>query len=131
MSAVSTFTPKESEFLTGARLGRLATVGRDGSPHVVPTGFTFNQELQSIDIAGQNMTASKKWRDLSRNPRAAFVVDDVASVTPWVPWGIEIRGSAELLDGGGAAVIRVLPERVVAWGVDTDPYSPNARDVGR
>jgi pyridoxamine 5'-phosphate oxidase family protein len=128
---VSHFTAREAERLTEARLGRLATVGADGTPHVVPTGFTFNPELESIDISGRNMTASKKWRDLARSGRAAFVVDDLESVTPWVPWGIEIRGSAELLDADGAGMIRITPERIVAWGVDTHPYTPNARDAGR
>ena len=36
---MSTFTEKEIEYLRGQPLGRLATVGRDGSPHVVPVGF--------------------------------------------------------------------------------------------
>ena len=36
---MSAFTEKEIEYLRGQRLGRMATVGRDGSPHVVPVGF--------------------------------------------------------------------------------------------
>src|SRR5579862_7199705 len=34
---MSAFTDQEIEYLAGQRLGRIATVGADGQPHVVPT----------------------------------------------------------------------------------------------
>lgn len=126
------FTEKELAALEGARLGRLATVGRDGTPHVVPLGFTFNRDLATLDIVGMNLVRSKKWRDVRRTGRAALVVDDLASVEPWRPWGIELRGHAEALEPPeGSPFIRLWPERVVAWGLDTDPFGPpHARDLG-
>jgi pyridoxamine 5'-phosphate oxidase family protein len=36
---MSVFTDKELEYLAGQRLGRIAPVGPDGQPHVVPTTF--------------------------------------------------------------------------------------------
>ena len=115
---MTTFTSAEQEFLDGQRLGRLATVGPEGDPHVTPVGFTRNPELGTIDIGGFDLERTKKFRDVDRSGRAAFVVDDNPSVDPWRVRGIEIRGRAEALrDGRG--LIRVHPERIVAWGIET------------
>jgi pyridoxamine 5'-phosphate oxidase family protein len=85
---MSPFTDKEIDYLRAQRLGRLATVGSDGSPHIVPVGFRLDAEAQTIEIGGHGLSKSKKWRDLQANPRAAFAVDDLASVNPWNrdPW---------------------------------------------
>jgi hypothetical protein len=45
---MSVFTEVELEYLTGGRrLGRLATVGADGTPHVVPVGWIYNAARRS------------------------------------------------------------------------------------
>ena len=93
------FTEKEIEYLRGQRLGRLATVGFDGSPHVVPVGFRLDAEAAAIELGGHALSRSKKWRDLQANPRVAFVVDDLVSVNPWTPRGLEVRGRAEFTTG--------------------------------
>jgi len=46
------FSAAEAEYLESKRLGRLATVGRDGSPQVVPVGFRLNCEFKTIDGRG-------------------------------------------------------------------------------
>lgn len=79
---VSTFSQKEIEYLRGQRLGRLATVGPGGSPHVVPVGFRLSRENDAIEIGGHAIRVSKKWRDLQANPRVAFVIDDLERVDP-------------------------------------------------
>ena len=132
---MTAFTPGEIEFLGSQQLGRLATVNAAGEPHVVPIAFRYNPELDTIDIGGHNLAKSKKFRDVTANGRAAFVVDDV--LPPWHARGIEIRGRAEVLGSGGqdvipdgsAELIRVFPRRIVAWGIDTHPYQPAARSV--
>src|SRR5437588_9103905 len=137
---MSVFTPKEIEYLTNQRLGRLATVSATGEPHVVPVSFRYNPEFDTIDIGGHGMGQSKKFRDAARHGQVAFVVDDV--LPPWQPRCIEIRGRAETLSEGGQQVrtefspelIRVFPRRIIAWGIDTDvnvkAFSPNKRTVG-
>lgn len=125
---MSDFTRNEIEYLENTVLGRLATVGPDGTPHVAPLGFSYNAELDTIDISGFNMESSKKFRDVRRSGRAAIVVDDLASTEPWRPRGVEIRGRAEALDGPRPR-IRLHPERIVAWGLDTDAFQPNSRSV--
>ena len=66
---MSPFTEKEIEYMRGQRLGRLATVGSDGSPHVVPVGFRLDAEAEAIEVGGHALSRSKKWRDLQANPR--------------------------------------------------------------
>jgi pyridoxamine 5'-phosphate oxidase family protein len=133
---MSAFTAAEIEYLQGQQLGRLATVNGSGEPHVVPVGFHFNAELDTVDIGGHNLGKSKKFRDVARTGRAAFVVDDV--LPPWQARGIEVRGRAKVIEEGGedanpnfdAELIRIRPTRIVGWGIDTDPYRPNSRSVG-
>jgi Pyridoxamine 5'-phosphate oxidase len=76
----SVFTPAEIAYLQSQRLGRLATVGADGQPHVVPVSFRYNPDLGTIDIGGHDFAKRKKFRDVQQNPRVAFVIDDLASV---------------------------------------------------
>lgn len=119
------FAPAESDYLQTQRLGRIATVGPDGQPHVVPVAFRYNPELGTIDIGGHDFARRKKYRDVQHNPRAAFVVDDIVSVNPWRVRGIEVRGAVEVLAMGGEALLpgfdpemfRIWPRRIVSWGL--------------
>jgi pyridoxamine 5'-phosphate oxidase family protein len=113
---MSSFTEAELRYLqSGRRLARIATVGADGTPHVVPTGWSYNVECDSIDVAGHNLAQTKKYRDVVRTGRAAVVIDDV--VAPWQPRSVEVRGRAEAIDGP-APLIRIHPDRVVSWGLE-------------
>ena len=113
---MSAFTPRELAYLQGERrLGRIATVGGDGTPHVTPVGWSYNAEHDTIDVGGRNLEQTKKYRDVQATGRAAIVIDDMASTDPWRPRGVEVRGRAEPLDQ--PPLIRVYPERVVSWGV--------------
>lgn len=147
---MSVFTDAEIGYLQKGPLqgllGRLATVGPDGSPHVMPLGVWYDPEAEALVVggaAGTNMAASKKFRDARRNPAVAVVVDDIAAIDPWTPRGIEVRGYAEThLEGGeevgerlGPAMqwdpawIRIRPHRILAWGLDTGSFELTARDV--
>jgi pyridoxamine 5'-phosphate oxidase family protein len=117
---MSAFSDSELAYLLGGRrLGRLATVGADGTPHVVPVGWSFNREHDSIDIGGHDMERTKKYRDVARARRAAIVVDDLASTDPWRPRGLEVRGRAEAL-AGARPLIRIHPDRIVSWGLERE-----------
>lgn len=116
---MSTFTDRELAFLTGGpRLARIATVGADGTPHVTPVGWSYNAAENTIDIGGAALQRTKKYRDIRRHPRAAVVIDELASTSPWRVRGIEIRGRAEAL--AQPDLIRIHPERVISWGIETD-----------
>lgn len=96
---MSNFTPAEIAYLQSQRLGRLATVNEKGDPHVVPVGFRYNAELDTIDIGGHNIVPTKKYREAVRHGRVAFVVDDV--LPPWRARGIEVRGRVQAYPEGG------------------------------
>ena len=59
---MSVFSPAEQAYLQTQRLGRLATVGPDGHPHVVPVAFRYNPDLETIDIGGHDFAKRKKFR---------------------------------------------------------------------
>lgn len=125
---MSGFTQGEIEYLGEQRLGRLATVGASGGPHVVPVGFRVDAELGVVDIRGRDMDRTKKFRDVAQTGRVAFVVDDVLPGEAWRARGVEIRGRAEVV---GGETIRIIPERIVGWGIDPEARGPNARSVAR
>ena len=94
---MSVFREAELRYLAGGRqLGRIATVGADGTPHVVPVGWIYNAARDTIDVGGHELERSKKFRDVARSGRAAIVIDDLASTDPWHPRGVEIRGRGRL-----------------------------------
>jgi len=90
-----------------------------------------------IVIGGRNLARTKKWRDIGREPRVAFVVDDV--LPPWRPRMIEIRGLAVRLSEGGTSVvasfapelIRITPTRIVSYAINGDEGSPDLHGGGR
>lgn len=138
------FKPHEIKYLRSTELGRLATIQRDGTPQNSPVGFTYNEQLGTIDIAGYQMSKSQKFRNIAHDDRVAFVVDDIACRDPWRVRCLEIRGraeQAEVAPSRGAAgdrldsaIIRVTPRRVISFGIDdqdTEPHqlSADIRDV--
>jgi pyridoxamine 5'-phosphate oxidase family protein len=135
---MSVFTEKEKAYLAEQRLGRLATVNAQGELHVVPVGFSYNAELDTIDIGGVRGTfgASRKFHDAMQTARGAFVVDDVAPGRQIR--GIEVRGRAEahpeggdqVRPGGDPAFIRLWPTHIVSWGIEHEDYQPFSRRIG-
>jgi pyridoxamine 5'-phosphate oxidase family protein len=123
---MSVFTEAELRYMTGGRqLGRLATVGADGTPHVVPVGWIYNAATDTVDVGGYELERSKKFRDVAHSGRAAIVIDDLQSVDPWRPRGIEIRGRGEAI-AMPTPLIRIHPQRIVSWGLEK---SRSARTV--
>ena len=86
------FTDAERRYLSERRLGRIATVGKDGTPHVAPVGWSYDPDQDVVEVGGHDFARTKKYHDVKRSGRAAIVIDDLASVDPWRPRGIEVRG---------------------------------------
>ncbi|HEX4220103.1 MAG TPA: PPOX class F420-dependent oxidoreductase [Acidimicrobiales bacterium] len=130
-----TLTDAEERFLTRQPRGHLSTIGPDGTPQVKPLGFSYNAALGTIDIGGFNMAGSAKYRNVLANPRVAFVVDEVTEAS--IEWAhfLEIRGMAETTTGAASTddhvapgIIRIHPQRVVAYNVD--PAKPGLQTRG-
>jgi pyridoxamine 5'-phosphate oxidase family protein len=137
---MSVFTEAEIGYLESNTMGRLATIGADGRPHLVPLTYRFNaaeDAEDAIDIGGVDFGNSKKWRDILQNPRVAFLVDDAS---PTGAHALEIRGDAEPHFSGGELInprfpsfkpefVRVRPHRIVSWGLEVEGFVPYARTV--
>jgi pyridoxamine 5'-phosphate oxidase family protein len=119
-------TAAQIDYLSSQRLGRIATTGADGKPHVVPTSFRYDADLNAIDVGGLHVATTKKYRDVQANPSAAIVVDDLKTVDPWAPRMLEIRGRAEAIAEGGEALgkgfgdgfVRIYVEKVNSFGIE-------------
>ncbi|KWX24719.1 pyridoxamine 5'-phosphate oxidase [Mycolicibacterium wolinskyi] len=130
-----TFKPHEIAYLNEADLGRLATVQPDGTLQNSPVGFSYNEQLGTIDVAGYRMSHSQKYRNIAHNNRVAFVVDDITSRDPWRVRCLEIRGTAEqaqvpVTTGKGgdeldSAIIRITPQRIISFGIDDQESEPH------
>jgi pyridoxamine 5'-phosphate oxidase family protein len=130
------FTDAELEYLRSQRLGRLATLAPSGTLQNSPVGFRVDAEAGVIDIWGRDLGNTKKFENVASNGKAAFVVDDLASVNPWVVRGFEVRGVAEALTDQeppnsymSREVIRVHPRRIISWGLGADGQESSRRSV--
>ncbi|WP_062981068.1 PPOX class F420-dependent oxidoreductase [Nocardia anaemiae] len=128
-----TFTTNEQKFLAEAGIGRLATVSPDGVVQNNPTSYRVNED-GTIDIGGMRMQNSRKYRNVAAGSRVSFVVDEQVSVEPYVIRGVEVRGTAEALEDQEPpfppqerSIIRIHPERIISWGIDSGPFDFTSR----
>ena len=72
------------------RTGKLATLRKDGRPHIVPIWY----DLEGETIVFTTGRDSRKGKNLRRDPRVSMCVDD--EVTPFAY--VELEGTAVLSD---------------------------------
>ena len=133
------FKPHEIEFMRGADLARLATMQPNGTLQNSPVGFSYNEDLGTIDIAGYRMSHSQKFRNIAVNPVVAVVVDDIVSRDPWRVRCLEIRGTAVQANVGvatgaagdelDAAIIRITPRKIISFGIDDTETEPHLLEM--
>jgi pyridoxamine 5'-phosphate oxidase family protein len=98
------FSSNELEFLRSQRIGRFATVGPSGWPHVVPVMYAIDDAGSlEFDVDGV------KLRNLQAEPRAAMVVDAMGPKR-----GVAVQGRVELIAPERA---RLLPVHKFSWGL--------------
>jgi pyridoxamine 5'-phosphate oxidase family protein len=115
------FTEKEKAYINSQHLARLATVSKSNQPDVAPVGFRFDGE--KFFITGFDITKTFKYKNVKAgNELVSLVIDDMASVQPWVARGIKIHGTAEIVERGGRASLIVQPVRLWSWGVDGEAF---------
>ncbi|HKT22621.1 MAG TPA: PPOX class F420-dependent oxidoreductase [Nitrososphaerales archaeon] len=64
-------TPKVTEYLKGKHFGKIATVMKDGSPHVTPIWYM----LEGGKIIINTTTERVKYFNIKRDSRVCFLVD--------------------------------------------------------
>jgi PPOX class probable F420-dependent enzyme len=79
-------------FLAGTRSMTLATVGKDGQPHLVAMWFA----VIDGDICFETKSKSQKAVNLRRNPMVSLLVEDGATYDELR--GVAIEGTAELTE---------------------------------
>jgi PPOX class probable F420-dependent enzyme len=137
-------TEERDEFLTGLRIGRLATQREDGWPHVTPIWYVWDGDRFVLTLGKSRrhlvniardphvtlcVDEDPRTTDLSKSPRAvvcfglAKLVEDEAGVREitakveerYLP--ADVRGPEldELLWFEGRVGVEITPERWLAW----------------
>jgi nitroimidazol reductase NimA-like FMN-containing flavoprotein (pyridoxamine 5'-phosphate oxidase superfamily) len=145
-------TDQEREaYLSEERTIRVATVGADGVPHVVPLWFVWHEGIVFLNSTRGNPTVENMLRD----GRAAGVVDD--GTTYDALRGVVVTGRVEVAEddrllpvaerawsekylGGneppyrkwrGRVWLRLVPERIASWDFRKIPEARARREAAR
>ena len=121
-----TFTQKEIDYVKSQPLARIGTASKRGSPDVAPVGFDFDG--QYFYVGGHILPRTLKYKNILENPKASFVIDDLASIKPWTPRSLKIRGTADIVDRtegylGPGKYIRITPTFRYSINVN-EPFKP-------
>jgi PPOX class probable F420-dependent enzyme len=89
--------------LGSARVARLATVGADGQPHVVPVTFAVDGDLiyTAVDDKPKTTPNLRRLRNIAHNPRVAILADHYSE--DWDSlWWVRVDGRATVLENNDA-----------------------------
>jgi coenzyme F420-0:L-glutamate ligase/coenzyme F420-1:gamma-L-glutamate ligase len=136
--------PRVLEFLTAARVARMATADQAAAPHAIPICFWFDSTrfYFAIDEKPKRATGSglKRMRNIAQNPRVALIVDHYEEDWSQLAY-VLIHGAARVVDDNEEymlalrhlrdkyrqyramrlspdknPIVRIEPERVHVWG---------------
>ena len=88
------------ELFAAARVARLATIGADGRPHVVPVVFAVEGDtiLTAIDAKPKLTRALQRLANVRRDPRVTLLADHYDDRDWDALWWVRAEGTAEVLD---------------------------------
>jgi PPOX class probable F420-dependent enzyme len=89
------------ERVAAAQIARLATVGVDGRPHLVPICFALEGETlySAVDGKPKRSQRLKRLENIRAHPEVSVLVDHYED--DWTRlWWVRLDGSAEVLEGG-------------------------------
>jgi PPOX class probable F420-dependent enzyme len=119
--------PEARERLALARVARLATVGADGRPHVVP--FTFaaadDRIVHAVDHKPKRNTDLRRLRNIRRNPHVSILVDHYDDDEWTRLWWVRADGEARVIEDpeGRAEAVRLLREKYRQYR-EREPVGP-------
>jgi pyridoxamine 5'-phosphate oxidase family protein len=123
-----TFDEAEVAYLRSHSLGRLATVGEDGQPDVVPVAVEFDGVYFWVGGGDpSSVLATRKFRNVAAGERrVALVVDDLVSLDPFIARGVRVYGIAEgpverVGMIGPGVFLRITPEVSWSWNMAGEP----------
>jgi PPOX class probable F420-dependent enzyme len=88
--------------LVAGRVGRLATVTADGTPHLVPVVFATVDDVlyTAVDSKPKTTVALQRLANIDATGRASLLVDEYTE--DWSTlWWVRVDGSARVLDVDG------------------------------
>jgi PPOX class probable F420-dependent enzyme len=91
--------------VAAARVGRLATVGADLRPHIVPVTYVVHGDelFVAVDQKPKTTTALKRLRNIAAHERVAVLVDEYDE--DWTHlWWVRVDGVAHVMPEDAAAV---------------------------
>ncbi|WP_033344993.1 PPOX class F420-dependent oxidoreductase [Catenuloplanes japonicus] len=121
------FTEEEAAYLRSQPIARLATVGRDGQPDVVPVACEFDGQYFWVGGSGRAVLETRKFRNIEGgNAQVAFVVDDMVSFDPFITRAIRVYGIAEgpferVGMVGPGFFLRITPTVSWSWNMAGEP----------
>lgn len=96
--------------VSNARVGRLATINPDGSPHLVPFVFALDADtiVTSVDDKPKRSTRLRRTLNIERDPRVTVLVDHYED--DWEAlWWVRMDGRGRVVtDPGEAARARAM-----------------------
>jgi PPOX class probable F420-dependent enzyme len=136
--------PRISEFVTAARVARMATADQGGAPHAIPicywfdgTNFYFAIDEKPKRVSGAGL---KRMRNIASNPRVALIIDHYEEDWSELAY-VLVHGVARVVEDSEEymlalrhlrdkfrqyramalspdrnPIVRIEPERVHVWG---------------
>ena len=87
--------------IDGAMVARLATVGRDGRPHIVPITFALDDDTIyfAVDFKPKTTADLQRLRNIEANPSVSVLVDHYED--DWTKlWWVRVDGGARIVIDG-------------------------------
>jgi PPOX class probable F420-dependent enzyme len=93
-----------------ARVARLATVGADGRPHLVPIVFAVDDDqiYSVVDAKPKRTTALRRLANVRKNPAVAVLADYYEDADWEALWWVRADGTGRIVDPGGDEGRRAL-----------------------
>ena len=112
--------------VASAYVARLATVGADGRPHIVPICFALDEQTLyfAVDSKPKQTTNLKRLRNIAANPAVSVLVDHYED--DWDKlWWVRLDGVARVVadDGEVKKALRLLAARYSQYRATT-PAGP-------
>lgn len=108
-----------ADFVATSRTGTLATIGRDGQPHLTAMWYA----VLDGEIWLETKAKSQKAVNLLRDPRVSFLIE--GGHTYDTLRGVSFEGTAEVVDDP-ATILRV---GISIWERYTGPYTEEMRPM--
>jgi PPOX class probable F420-dependent enzyme len=107
---------------TAARVARLATVGEDGAPHLVPVVFAVDGDTvwTAVDAKPKRTTNLQRLRDIAADPRVSLLVDHYAE--DWTTlWWARADGEAAIAGDDAGHGLELLIARYPQYRAQPPP----------